>query len=278
MMDHLRFTLDERVHTSNVSFRGICRLNIVPVRALDSDKSELVTQLLFGDHYTILEESKSGKWIKIKVEYDEYEGWIDKKQHSSISEEYFFQINNLEYKICTDLVASILHKKSHLHVVLGSILPIATNELFRMEDQLQYNGSSKSLWEKKGYSYLEETALKFYNAPYLWGGKTPFGTDCSGFTQQVFKICGFKLRRDAYQQALVGTIISDLEEALPGDLAFFTNMQGRVYHVGIIMKDSKIIHSSGKVRIDQIDENGILDLEKKIYSHSLSSIRRILKN
>jgi cell wall-associated NlpC family hydrolase len=155
---------------------------------------------------------------------------------------------------------------------------MASNELFRMEDELQYEGSSKSLWEITGYSYFKETALQYLNTPYLWGGKTPFGIDCSGFTQQVFKICGYKLPRDAYQQALLGKIVSDIEDAAPGDLAFFTNTQGRVYHVGIILEDKQIIHASGKVKIDRIDENGIFDVENNVYTHPLSLIRRILKS
>jgi hypothetical protein len=276
-MSNYKLEFDEGISSSAVSFRGICRLSIVPVRATESDKSEMVTQLLFGDHYTILEESSNRKWLKIRIFYDEYEGWIDRKQHSLISEDFFYQISHLDYKICTDVTAKILFKKQDLHVVMGSILPMATNELFRLEDELQYSGNAKSLWEVRGYNFFKETALKFLNSPYLWGGKTPFGIDCSGFTQIVFKICGYKLPRDAYQQALVGTIVSDLEDAAPGDLAFFTNTKGRVFHVGIILDDKKIIHSSGKVKIDILDENGIFDVENQVYSHPLSSLRRILK-
>jgi gamma-D-glutamyl-L-lysine dipeptidyl-peptidase len=278
IMNFYRGEPEEGFSLAKISFRGICRLSLVPVRAADSDKSEMVTQLLFGDHYTVLEESENGKWLKIKIQYDNYEGWIDQKQHSQISEDYFFQINNLDYKISTEICTSILFRQHYLQVVLGSILPIASNELFRMEEQLDFKGTSKSLWEKKGYKFLKIIAMKYINAPYMWGGKTPFGIDCSGFTQQVYKICGYKLPRDAYQQALTGKIVADLEEAAPGDLAFFTNTQGRVFHVGIILEDNKIIHSSGKVKVDKIDENGIYDLEKNYYSHPLSSIRRIFKD
>lgn len=276
MIDY-KTSFDESLSSATVSFRGICRLSIVPVRAEDSDKSELVTQLLFGDHYTVLEESKNGKWLKIRIFYDNYEGWIDKKQHCFISEEYFFQINHLEYKICTETTAKVIFKNQTFNVVAGSILPITSNELFRMDEKLQFSGSTKSLWEKRNFKFLKEIAVQYLNTPYLWGGKTPFGIDCSGFTQQVFKISGYKLPRDAYQQALVGKIVPDLEEAAPGDLAFFTNTQGRVYHVGIILEDFKIIHASGKVKIDKIDENGIFDAENNIYTHPLSSIRRIIK-
>ncbi|MDQ3394152.1 MAG: C40 family peptidase [Bacteroidota bacterium] len=277
-MGHFKIEFDEGISTPTVSFRGICRLSIVPVRSSDSDKSEMVTQLLFGDHYSVLEESENGKWLKIKIYYDDYEGWIDKKQHSFISEPFFYQINNLDYKICTDVTAKILFKKQVIHVVLGSILPMASNELFRMEDELQYSGGSKSIWEKRDYKFLKEVALQYLNTPYLWGGKSPFGIDCSGFSQKVFKICGYKLPRDAYQQALVGKIVPDIEDAAPGDLAFFTNTQGRVYHVGIILEDGNIIHASGKVKIEKIDENGIFDKENNVYSHPLSSLRRILKS
>ena len=255
--------------------KGISRLGVIPVRATASDKAEQVTQLLFGDHYTVTE--VTDKWLKIQVYEDQYEGWIDRKQYHQISDAYFEQINLSNYKVCTDLVASILYHKNLVPVTIGSIIPISTNEIFKVEEHLGFNGDAKSLSERRDFEYLKSIAWKYLNAPYQWGGKSPFGIDCSGFTQVVFKICGYKINRDASQQAKQGKEVATFEEAVPGDLMFFSNEKGNVTHVGILCEDQSIIHASGKVRIDLVDPKGIFNADLNTYTHHLSSIRRILK-
>lgn len=257
--------------------KGICRLSVVPVRASASDKSEQVTQLLFGDHYTITSISENKKWYKIQIFFDDYEGWIDVKQHYSIPEDYFEQINNSDYKITLDYTSSILFKKQVINILIGSVLPIATNELFKIEEQLAFNGEAKSLNQKRDYEFLKMVAFRYINSPYLWGGKTPFGIDCSGFTQQVFKIGGYKLHRDAKLQATQGEEVASISAALPGDLLFFKKNDGLINHVGIFLERNEVIHASGKVRVDRIDDTGILDTADDQYTHHLASIRRLLK-
>lgn len=260
----------------SIGGKGICRLSIVPVRSEASDASEMVTQLLFGDHYEIKEISKDSKWIKIKIYFDGYEGWIDAKQFHYITDEYFEQINNSDYKICTDLTANILYHKNLLPVVLGAIIPISTNEIFKIEEHLGFNGEAKSLSARRDFDFLKSISKKYMNAPYLWGGKSPFGIDCSGFTQIVFKICGYNLKRDSSQQVEQGELIDSLGKAMPGDLAFFRNEHKKVTHVGILLENQEIIHASGKVKIDFLDENGIFNAEQKGYTHYLTDIIRIL--
>lgn len=262
--------------SENTLEKGICRLSIVPVRSFGSDKSEMSTQLLFGDHYTVLEYTGDKKWLKIKIYFDGQEGWIDSGQHCPISEEYFEHINTVDYKITLDVTSVILFRKQPALIMLGSILPIASNELFTMEEQLAYNGESKSLSQKRDFEFLKSVAAKFLNTPYLWGGKTPAGIDASGFTQQVFKICGYKLPRDVHGQLHQGEVIGSLAESSPGDLAFFRDGEKKS-HVGIILEDNRVIHACGKVKIDKIDEAGIFQDNLPVHTHKLTTVTRILK-
>ncbi|PWL28958.1 C40 family peptidase [uncultured Roseivirga sp.] len=254
---------------------GVQRLSLVPMRAKPSDASEMISQLLFGEHYVVLEESEDRKWLKISNAYDNYEGWIDKKQHHHISKEYFDQISETEYKVCIDLISKILFKQQINHIVAGSVLPLLNNPIFKDEENVAFNGMSKTLYQKWGVTTLLNQATKYLNTPYLWGGKSPFGIDCSGFTQVVFKTGGHKLPRDSSQQILKGKEIG-LEDRRGGDLAFFTNTEGKMNHVGILMDENRIIHASGKVRIDEFDEKGIRNVEKNAYTHHFYKLKRII--
>lgn len=260
----------------NVIGHGVCRLSLIPVRKSPHHAAEQVTQLLFGDHYEVLDKEVSGKWMCIRTHFDEYEGWIDGKQHHAISSEYYDYVNRTEFKITTDLTSSILYNKSPQIVLMGSIIPISSTELFKMEEQFAFNGESKNLGQKRDYEYLKSIASKYLNAPYQWGGKSPFGIDCSGFIQMVYKICGYRLMRDSHLQANQGKALEKDEEVRPGDLAFFGNTDGRIIHVGIVLAGARIIHAHGRVRIDQLNEEGIFNQETKIITHSLSHFRRIL--
>jgi hypothetical protein len=255
---------------------GVCRLSLVPVRKEHTDQSEQVTQLLFGDDYEVLELTPDKKWIRIKINFDHYEGWIDSRQHHSITREYFDYISRAEFKITTDLTSSLLYNKNPLMILMGSIIPISATELFKMEEQFAFNGESKSLGLKREAEFLKNTALKYLNAPYQWGGKSPFGIDCSAFVQMVFKICGYRLLRDAWQQVTQGRVVNTLGESEVGDIAFFRNAEDKIVHTGILLGNDRIIHASGRVRIDQINEEGILNLETKVYTHHLAHVRRML--
>jgi gamma-D-glutamyl-L-lysine dipeptidyl-peptidase len=255
---------------------GICRLSVIPVRAEPSDKAEQVTQLLFGEHYEIKELTSDKKWMNIHMNIDHYEGWIDSKQNTFITTDFFEYLNRTELKISIDLTSSLLLNKSPLMILLGSIIPISGSELFRMEEQLAFNGEAKSIGMKRDFEFLKNIAYKYLNAPYMWGGKTPFGIDCSGFTQMVFRISGYLLLRDAHQQANQGKAVNRFEEGKTGDLVFFKNADEKINHVGILLNDSKIIHASGKVRIDTVSSEGIFSADTILKTHKFSHLRRIL--
>jgi len=246
---------------------GICNLSIVPLRLEPSDASELVSQVLYGDFFKVLEQRK--KWSRIRLDFDNYEGWIDNKQYKEIEETEFRSLSKTDPIYATDLVEFIQDTNEGLY-------PISVGASLQGLSLLnhRYDGHSTSGKQHKGN--ILNTAFLYINAPYLWGGKTPFGIDCSGFTQMVYKLNGYKLLRDASQQATQGEALSFIEESEPGDLAFFDNSEGNIVHVGIIMKDNYIIHAHGMVRIDRLDHSGIYNVETNTHTHKLRVIKKII--
>ena len=251
---------------------GICNLAIIPLRLEPSDKSEIVSQVLFGEHFEIIEQLK--QWSRIKMQFDNYEGWVDSKQFKIISETNFNKLSEETIILNGDLVDYITdHTNLLIPIPLGaSISFLSNNEI----NTANYNFEGTKISGVKPKSELIRTAFMYLNAPYLWGGKNPFGIDCSGFTQMVYKLNGYKLLRDASQQAKQGEALSFIEESEPGDLAFFDNDEGNIIHVGIIMEDNYIIHASGKVRIDRLDHLGIYNAETNKHTHKLRVIKKII--
>lgn len=251
---------------------GICNLAIIPLRFEPSDKSEIVSQVLFGEHFQIVEQYK--QWSRIKMQYDDYEGWVDSKQYQLISEENFNQLSEDTIILNGDLIEYITGNSNLLiPIPLGSSLSFLKNNKINTSN-FYFDGTR--ITGKKDKKEIINTAFLYLNAPYLWGGKTPFGIDCSGFTQMVYKLNGYKLLRDASQQAAQGEALSFIEESEPGDLAFFDNEEGNIIHVGIIMENNYIIHASGKIRIDRLDHLGIYNPEINKHTHKLRVIKKII--
>ncbi|RTY94879.1 C40 family peptidase [Flavobacterium sp. GT3R68] len=251
---------------------GICNLAIIPLRSEPNDRSEIVSQILFGEHFEVTEELK--QWSKVRMHYDGYEGWIDSKQFQTITESQYIQLSQDKIVLNSDLIEYITAPNNQLiPIPLGAALSFLKNSSINTT-KLDFEGTTIS--EIKPKSNLINTAFMYLNAPYLWGGKTPFGIDCSGFTQMVYKLNGYRLLRDASQQATQGEALSFIEESEPGDLAFFDNEEGNIIHVGIIMENNYIIHASGKVRIDRLDHLGIYNAEVNRHTHKLRVIKKII--
>lgn len=229
---------------------------------------------MFGETYKVLGEKNN--WLKISCLPDNYEGWIYSAQHTALGEKEFESILPEQTAIAFELACTVSSGKNTAAVVAGSSLPFFDGINFRIgKEKMVYNGQAV-IPDRKNSSLFEKISMKYLGAPYLWGGRSPFGIDCSGFTQVLYKFCSVNLLRDAYQQAEQGTVVNFIEEAVTGDLAFFNNEEGKITHVGMVLKENKIIHASGKVRIDKIDHYGIFNEEEKRYTHHLKLIKRML--
>ncbi len=254
---------------------AICPLSQIPVRSEPSDRSEMVTQILFGETFSILEER--GNWSLIRIHFDNYEGWIDSKQLLNITEEFIEKANNSSIHIITDKTAECYCKEDSTFLILGKgcHLPLFSANIFHLGNKAYTTiGKNKAIPKKYSASKIVATAMDYLNVPYLWGGRSIMGVDCSGLVQIVYHMCGLSLPRDSSQQAQKGEVIDFIDEARPGDLAFFDNPAGEIIHVGIIIGPGKILHASGHVKIDTIDHNGIFSSESGSYTHSLRILKR----
>jgi cell wall-associated NlpC family hydrolase len=245
---------------------GICNLSNIPLRREADSRSEIVSMLLFGEIYRV-EEVVDG-WTKIATYNDQYEGWIGSRQFMELTKQ------PQSFAVVTDYPFAILQDEHGVIMApCGSQLPDYNGMECSVNDITYKVVNQQKKFEVTDLPYI---AKRYQNAPYLWGGRSPFGIDCSGFTKAVYKCLNIELRRDAWQQAEMGTTVSFLEEVKTGDLAFFDNEEGRITHVGIMLDFHTIIHASGRVRIDMIDNYGIMNSEERTYSHKLRIIKRIL--
>ena len=250
---------------------GICCVPVSPMRAEPSHKSEMVSQLIFGE-FCIINEQKND-WIKIKCKYDNYEGWCQPGHINKIVKEKYDQ----ELKqLAGEWINKVEMNNQRMIIPFGSYVDAFTNgDGYPNINKSFYTGK---IWEINNAIINEELikqiAFRFINTTYLWGGKSVFGIDCSGFTQSVFKFFNIPLMRDAWQQAKQGKIVEYLSGARFGDLLFFDNEDGKITHVGILLNNSEIIHASGKVRVDKIAEDGIINTDNLQKTHHLKIIKR----
>ena len=251
----------------------VCIVPVCPMRATASHRSEQVSQLLFGDVAKII--GLEGDFVQLKYLFDDYEGWCQRSQLAEINASQFGGLPELLSAGKTNEVE--LNGKL-MNIPLGCSLGHIKNNLATWEIyKIQYKGKLTAPGEHfNDAKLLKELALQFLNTAYLWGGRSIYGVDCSGFCQTIFRFIGIPLLRDAYQQASQGEAIGFLQEANLGDLAFFDNEEGKITHVGMLLDQETIIHASGRVRIDAIDHQGIVSVETGLHTHKLRIIKRIL--
>lgn len=250
--------------------QAICPLSIVPVRREPNDRAEQVTQWLFGETADVLE--CDAKWTRLKFHHDEYEGWVDNKQLSSAQDGVDVKpVRSIEQFMHVSTASGALV------VPFGAVLPAYSAGQFEIgTERLAFPGRTTA--QASGTPVMRMLNLKdqWLNTPYLWGGRSPFGVDCSGLTQMLFLVGGIKLPRDAWQQAELGKPVELIDLAASGDLAFFDNEEGRIVHVGVVLENRRILHASGRVRIDNLDQEGIFNAVEKKYTHKLRMIRRVV--
>ena len=194
-----------------------------------------------------------------------------------ISESLFNQIKHSPQKLNKNLICYLKSDSEQIHLVRGCSFSQMENNQVLIGDKAYKVEQFETVKGENIRQEIIEVANSYLSTPYLWGGKSPFGIDCSGFTQIVYKINGIPIPRDASEQVNLGDSRNFIDEAQAGDLAFFDNEEGHVIHVGIVLEGRKIIHASGEVRIDKLDHQGIFNIDKKIYTHKLRVIQNIIK-
>jgi gamma-D-glutamyl-L-lysine dipeptidyl-peptidase len=238
----------------------VCRVSAAPLSREAAYTSEMTSQLLFGETCLVTGPAIR-KWLPVRCSYDGYEGFVLKNQFEPTTA----LPGNTTFTFCSD---GWLHSNGKMLLPLGSVL----NE----QSIGEYTGATLAAGEMPvSPDNIRLVASLLLNVPYLWGGRSSFGIDCSGLTQLVYRFFGVPLPRDAWQQAETGDAIGFLQEARTGDLAFFDDDEGRIIHTGILLNDHEIIHAAGNVHIDAIDHAGIVNKQTGERTHRLRIIKRI---
>ncbi|MCS6981539.1 MAG: C40 family peptidase [Flavobacteriales bacterium] len=259
--------------------RGVCLFSVVPVRAEPRHQAEQVSQLLFGETYQCLP-SQDLDWLSIRCDWDGYEGFIPLVQHTPLTENDYQNLQTVTWHTAYRLVSRVEDLESGITfpVLRGSTLYAQDGEIFAIgERRFILHEESLTHRPTDPLERMIDFAFTYLNAPYQWGGRSPFGIDCSGFVQVVFKSAGIRLPRDTWQQMAMGSPVDNAGEACPGDLVFFTGKDSQVSHVGLIYDEQKVIHASGFVKVGMLSDSGLWDPLLRQTTHRLHSIRRVTR-
>lgn len=251
---------------------AFCSASLAPLRLEASDASELVSQLLFGEPVEIIEEDQ--QWRKVRSLIDNYEGWTDFKLIDEIREKELKRwMDGLSIE--TSFCRSIEGEFGKQRISRGSFIPYSEEENFSIGKH-EYRFLDQPSFElvPDRTQAVVDLAKDYLNTPYLWGGKSNFGIDCSGLVQTIFRCVELNLPRDAYQQEENGVDI-EFEDRQAGDLVFFINAKEKIHHVGILINENEIIHAHGFVRTDDLTKEGIVRRTDGVLSHQFYSVKRL---
>ncbi len=237
----------------------ICLQSWVPIRASNSSKSEMVTSMLFGEVCSVV--GSDGEWLQVRLNEDGYVGWVPEMYLRSFSD-----YENMYWEVVSE-VGSFFIGDDGDKILLSPGCCVPQSGMIVIDGGAYYYRGGKFM-----VAGAAAAAEAFLNTPYLWGGRSIWGIDCSGLVQAVGKVLRIQMPRDAYQQVLHGNL-EMWDQRIPGDLAYFANADGKVTHVGILLHDDRIIHAYGKVRIDQLTANGIVNAQSGLLTHKLFAIR-----
>ena len=252
-----------------------CNVSLMPVRGEPSHSAEMVTQLLFGEKLEILD-LNNREWAKIHCTWDGYEGWCKMSQLTTIQKKEYRK--DVKY-LAGSHKDKLIMPHGEMWLPMGSELAgLKGGKIKPAHETGRYKGKKLNIKSATlNCDTLKVAATHYLNAPYLWGGRSIAGLDCSGLTQMAFKLCNHPILRDASQQSTQGTVVDFLQNAQCGDLAFFEEKEGKINHVGILLDNQNIIHATetaGRVVIDRIDQGGIISVSLKKRTHNLRMVRR----
>ncbi|MDM1293137.1 C40 family peptidase [Sphingobacterium sp. N143] len=252
---------------------GICTLALVPLRLEQAHRSEMVSQVLFGELFEILNEQP--EWTYIRMLDTSYMGWIQNGQFTQLHQETMDGYLKGKPHLVGREGGLLYNASKQFSLCHGTKLYLTKRDKCSVAGmELDYQGSVNPFSRGMFQSEVVNLARSYQDAPYLWGGRSQWGIDCSGFSQLIYGCFDISLPRDAYQQAEIGMTVDFISEIKAGDLAFFDNADGRITHVGIMLDSDTIIHASAKVRVDRMDSEGIFNGELNRYSHKLRIIKR----
>jgi len=273
--------------------KAISLHSIVPVRAEARESAEQNTQMLFGETCTIEPSAEtdplSDRWRFVRLDSDGQKGWVDAKMVTPMSDKEY-RTYTKAYKTAAIVAFPMAYAVSENN---GQTIPLTAGTRLTNYQPSSVKGAGAARFEVLGVGFridgglvitapleltehvLLQTVRFFLNVPYLWGGKNAMGMDCSGFTQTVMSLFGKHLYRNASEQAKQGRTVSCLKKAQAGDLVFFDHKDGRISHVGIVVDSTRVIHCSGRVKVEKLDETGIFSAETGDYTHHLVAIRRM---
>lgn len=257
---------------------GICPLSTVAIRNSSSHKSEMISQLLFGEMVEVLEQ-KGRQWMRVRCQEDNFVGWVATQQLEEITPSEF-EAYLKQYAFVLDLVHPAQKDDAFIPLSLGARLPNFDGMRFTIGPH-SYSFTGQAVFPEDITAQPQlilKIARRYLHAPMLWGGRSPFGLDSAGLVQVVYRLAGKQLPREAFQQVLQGESVDFVEQAQAGDLAFFENQAGRITHTGILFPENQILHVYGRARMDRVDHYGIYNDELKRYTHRLRIVKRVLPN